>query len=82
MKLYRIDISYEILVAAEDEDAAIQVAIDKAEEALRDMPDQPDMAVSEITTPAEIPDAWRGCYLYREDRYADATVEAVLRGEG
>lgn len=82
MKLYRIDISYEILVAAADEGAAIQVAIDKADEALRDMPCDPDMAVAEITSLTEIPEDWRGCCPYREDKYADATVEAVLRGEG
>ena len=78
MKLYRIDASYEILVAADDEDEAVQVAIDNAIRALQDSLDGPEMSVQEITETRQIPESWRGCYPYREDGATEETVDEIV----
>ena len=82
MKLYRVTVEYDLLVAAEDEDVAADVAIENAEAALGDMTDQPTITVHDITEPRQIPAEWKGClpYMARRHRNApDLTVEEVLR---
>lgn len=62
MKIYRILVEYDLMVAAEDEDEAAQLGIENAEEALRDMCYQPDISVHEVASVIDIPKPWRGSY--------------------
>lgn len=78
MKLYKINISYDIVVAAEDDADAIDVGIDCMEQALRDSSDQPDMCVEDITCLDDLPNGWLGCYPYRADRTTPMTVDEML----
>ena len=81
MKLYGITVEFELLVAAENEDEAAELALENADEELRNMGDQPDISVYEITEAARIPKVWRGCLPYRHRRERgnpELTVEDVL----
>ena len=78
MKLYGITVEFELLVAAENEDEAAELALENADEELRNMGDQPDISVEEVTDVKRIPKSWRQCYPYREDRTTAQSVEAYL----
>ena len=82
MKLYRITVNYDVLVAAENEDDAASLGIDKAELALREMTDQPDIYVAEITAADQIPKEWRRCYPYRDDNTTPMQCEQYLSASG
>ena len=68
MKLYGITVEFELLVAAENEDEAAELALENADEELRNMGDQPDISVYENTEAARITKVRRGCLHYRHRR--------------
>lgn len=78
VRLYKISVSYELVVAAEDDADAVSVGIDNLEQALRDSAEQPDLSVEDITCLDDLPNGWRGCYPYRADRTTPLTVDEML----
>lgn len=67
MKLYRVTIEYEVLVAGEDEDDAWNRARDSVSD-IQSFEDFPDIHVgSEVKSADDIPKDWRGCIPYGDD---------------
>lgn len=81
-RLFKVRCEFDFIVRAEDEDDAFLVARRTWDDAARDEGD-PDLFVGdEITTPAQIPRDWRGCFPYRMRNTPEERLEEVLAAQG
>ena len=79
MKLYKATAHVDVLVAADDEEEAIDLVQQYADEEVAHCHD--DIAIVEITDPADVPKAWRESLVYH---HGDVELEPgdVLREGG